>query len=172
MEIQKYTIIAPIKLFFAGFQGMWLFDPEPTQSAEWHALVEEAMQRSGLVIDDDLKSYLILTLDHFTTKNKIASTVLAIDFLKAVELTGRESGYQIREVGDECLLLSGLFPERALQKNVSLNYFIGLGQHAYHLLGHQVLPNQWDPELFLELSQHFVGLMDVLHAMRVTPKLQ
>lgn len=145
---------------------MGIFRPEPTTIAEWQALVAEAEIKTGYEFDDNLESYLVLTLDRFTTESGLASSVIALDFLEGTNIGSIRDALLLRDVGDQCLLLSGLFPERALKKNVSLNYFIGIGQKAYHALTDIRLKHEFDPELFANLSNNFVGLMDLLNAMR------
>jgi hypothetical protein len=135
--------------------------------AEWQSLVLDAEMSCGLHFDENIEHYLVITLDHYTQANHLASTVIALDFLNAVEKSGTYGREQLRTVGDQCLLLSGLFPERAKRKNVSLNYFIGLGKEAYNLVAAQHPRSVLiDEALFYNLSVNFVGLMDVLHTMR------
>lgn len=140
---------------------------EPSPEAQWYSLVYDARMLAGSKLAESVEAYLVLTLDHFTTEIKLASTVLAIDFLTAIDVPTTNNAIKLRDVGDQCLILSGLFPERALRKHVSLDYFIHLGKGAYHSIAHQENALPFDPELFFQLSQHFVGLMDILHHMRL-----
>ncbi len=68
----------------------------------------------------------------------------------------------MRQVGDHCLLVSGLFPERLLKKTITLDHLVNIGQNAYHAVANVDQPNH-DPHLFRNLSERFIGLMDVLH---------
>jgi len=145
---------------------MGLFRPEPTTIAEWQSLVAEAEIKTGYNFDESLENYLVLTLDHYTTKEAIASVMIAIEFLESTNIARPRDGAILRGVADQCLLLSGLFPERALTKNVSLNYFIGIGQQAYLALTDSRLKQKFDSDLFQKLSYNFVGLMDLLNSMR------
>lgn len=145
---------------------MKFFRPEPTTIAEWQSLVAEAEVRTGYEFDEHVENYLVLTLDHYTRKAKIASVVIAIDFLESTNIEKPRDGILLREVGDQCLLISGLFPERVLKKNVSLNYLIGVGQQAYLALTDTRLKENFDAELYEKLSVNFVGLMDLLNSMR------
>lgn len=148
---------------------MGLFKLEPTKRAEWQALVAEAQLESGYQFEESIENYLILTLDNFTTKGGIVTSVFAIDLLEAIELSGKLGEDKLRTVGDECLLLSGLFPERIKRKNVSLAYIINIGQHAYKVLATKDILIAYDADLFSKLSDNFVGLMDLLNAMRHLP---
>ena len=145
---------------------MSFFRCEPTSTAQWHALVIEATKQTGYRFDESLESYLVITLEHFTTKDEWVNSIIALDFLSAIELTGSSGNHVLRNVGDQCLLISGLFPERVLRKNVSLNYLISIGQQAYYTLAFARQPFAIDTELFEKLGVNFIGLMDVLHTMR------
>lgn len=134
--------------------------------AAWQGLVSEAAEQAGYHCDDSVGHYLILTLNHFTTDQHLASAVIALDFLLALSSLGRTGGGQIRQVGDECLLLAGLFPERAARKHVSLEYFVGIGRQAYELLTHEHFKWLYDQSLFAKLSQDFPNLIEVLQTMR------
>ncbi len=146
------------------------FTLEPSAQAQWYSLVYDARRLAGLQLKESIESYLVLTLDHFTTEIKLASTILALEFLSTVNIHTQSSAMKLRDLGDHCLILSGLFPERALRKHVSLDYFINLGKGAYHSISHQEKSHPFDPELFYQLSLHFVGLMDILHHMRLLKK--
>ena len=141
-----------------------------TPIATWRDLVDEAAMQAGYHCDDNIEHYLVLTLDHFTTDNHLSSAVVALDFLLALDSMGREGGGQIRKVGDECLLLAGLFPERAARKHVPVDYFVGIGQYAYQLLTQTHFKMLYDSELFAKLSNEFPHLIDLLQTMRKIPK--
>jgi hypothetical protein len=138
----------------------------PTKTAEWQALIIESEVLCGYTFDESVENYLVITLDHYTKEAGFVSSTIALDFLKGIQLHDKLSVDLLRTVGDHCLLLAGLFPKRALRKNVSLGYFIGTGKQAYYLVANKSLLNHFDPEVFHKLSNHFVGIMDVLHAMR------
>lgn len=132
----------------------------------WQTLVDEAANRAGYRCNEIIENYLVLTLDHFTTDQHLPSAVVAIDFLLGLNSLGRESGFKMRRVGDECLLLAGLFPERAKRKHVSVEYFIKMGQSAYSILTNSHFQWVYDPKLFTQLSEDFPNLILVLQSMR------
>lgn len=145
---------------------MGFFHCEPTSTAQWHALVTEATKLMGYRFDESLESYLVITLEHFTTRDDWVNSVIALDFLSAVDFPGITGNDMLRNVGDQCLLISGLFPERVLRKNVSLNYLIAIGKQAYYTLAFARQPFAIHSELFEKLGINFIGLIDVLHTMR------
>lgn len=136
----------------------------PTSLAQWHALVQEAERKNGQPLDDELESYLILLLQHFIDKPEIAETTFALDYLMQRYQNNSQQQQELREIGDRCLLFSGLFPERATRRHVTVSYYVRLGQRAYHDLA--LLAKQTNAALFNSLEIHFVLLMDTLQYMR------
>lgn len=144
---------------------------QPTSQAIWFHVVRHAHEQSGYRYDDDIENYLVITLEKFLTNSEFASDTIAIKLLESLSIDRDTTSNELRHVGDECLLLSGLFPERARKRNVSLSYYIGAGKQAYRTLSHQDNDAYNNPALFAALSEHFVGLMDILHLIRKKPKI-
>ncbi|MDH5181114.1 MAG: hypothetical protein OEZ39_02290 [Gammaproteobacteria bacterium] len=131
---------------------------------EWHKLVTEAQQAAGTQLDEDLESYLVFLLMRYTERPEMAAGILALDYLHGAESTGKLRRDRMQDVGDQCLLYSGLFPERAERRLVRISYYVDLGRSAYHTAaaaGQQALS-----QLFATLATQFVLLMDTLQAMR------
>ncbi len=137
---------------------------EPTSLAQWHALVKEARRASAVSLSEELETYLIFLLMRFTNHPEMASSILALDFLQNIQNIKTENQHIIREVGDKCLLYSGLFPGRAKRQRVQISYYVELGRRSYFALSSS--RKNALSQLFANLSDHFVGLMDVLHSMR------
>lgn len=136
----------------------------------WHELVRDATYLAGYQIDEALEHYLIVTLEKHTHDSNIGSSIIALDYLNAISLSTQKQIQKMRSVGDYCLLLSGLFPEHAIKRNVSSNYFIGMGKTAYHQLS-SVSPHlKLDTQLFLQLSNEFTGLTNLLNIIRELPQ--
>jgi len=137
---------------------------QPSATAQWHALVGEAEQACATRLGEDLESYLVFLLMRYTESPEIANSVLALDYLHSMEAIGHLRETQLREVGDKCLLYSGLFPARAERRRVNSSYYVKLGMGAYAALATALA--QLKAKLFEDLSQQFVKLMDVLQTMR------
>lgn len=136
----------------------------PTTTAQWHALVNEAQDAAHQDLDESLESYLVFLLMRFATQPEVAGRVLALDYLQAMRDSGHQRANQLRDLGDHCLLFSGLFPERADRLRVRISYFVNLGRGAYGELSNTV--TQSAAELYEHLAEGFIALMDTLHAMR------
>jgi len=135
-----------------------------TSTDQWHTLVTEAQQASGIQLHEDLESYLVFLLMRYTDRPEMAASILAIDYLEGANSLGQVRQDRMRDVGDQCLLYSGLFPERAEKRRVRVSYYVDLGRSAYQTAADatQLALSQ----LFTALSNQFVLVMDTLQAMR------
>ncbi|MEN8107343.1 MAG: hypothetical protein ABFS22_04980 [Pseudomonadota bacterium] len=137
---------------------------EPTPQAQWQTLVHEAQSACERELDETLESYLVFLLMRFTDKPHCVSRLMAEDYLNSQAATGGQRVEQLRDVGDHCLLFSGLFPQLAERRLVRVSYFVTLGRSSYQQLSDQ-LDRSWST-VYRSLSEAFVVLMDILHAMR------
>lgn len=141
-----------------------MFSKQPTITAEWHVLLNEAQATCHYWLEEDLESYLVFLLMRFTSRPQFASAVLAREFLETFQLKSSLQRERMRDVADQCLLYAGLFPERAQRKRVSERYFIELGQGAYETVAG--LSSVADSALFRLIAERFRLLRDVLRSMR------
>lgn len=134
----------------------------PTSTAQWHSLIHEASQATGISLDEELESYLVFLLMRFVDCTELASSVIATEHLSGLNAEGCQKKQILRDVGDKCLLFSGFFPGIAEKRLVRISYFVRLGRSAYGVLSnhHQDLSK----ELFSSLSEKFISLMDVLQS--------
>ena len=137
---------------------------EPTATAQWQSLVVDAENACDCTLSEDMESYLVFLLMRFIGRPEMANSILAIDYLKSLLEHGRIREENLRDVGDRCLLYSGLFPHRANRRRVKISYFVDLGRSAYSQLS--ATQGEVSASFFRELSQGFVSLMDVLHVIR------
>jgi len=143
---------------------------EPTATAQWKQLLEHAKQQCHCQLNEEVESYLIFTLMRFTRQPALASTALGPDLINCNQLAGQARENKLRDVGDQCLLLSGLFPQRAEKRLVQVGYYVDLGKTAYQHLS-DILRKAF-AELYQLLSQNFVAMMDVLLSLRGDDALQ
>lgn len=137
---------------------------QPGAAAQWQALVAEAESAAARPLGEELESYLVFLLMRFERTPHMADSVLALDYLRAMLAAGRIKHERLRDVGDQCLLYSGLFPQQAERRRVRIGYFVDLGRSAYQELAARLAGGYAD--LYALLSQDFVSMMDVLHAVR------
>ncbi|MBI3777294.1 MAG: hypothetical protein HY273_17440 [Gammaproteobacteria bacterium] len=137
---------------------------EPTSTAQWRQLVTDAQSSARQRLDEELESYLVFLLMRFTHAPQVVMSIVALDYLECQLAHGKVRHERLREVGDRCLLFSGLFPQLAQRRHVSADYYVNIGQGAYAelsgTLSHSV------GSMYRHLAQGFVLLMDVLQNMR------
>ncbi len=136
----------------------------PTDTSQWHALVNEAQASTRLVLNENTESYLVFLLMRFSQTTQLMESVMALDFLHSMHTHGHRQIELLRDVGDKSLLLCGLFPGMAGCRHVKLDYFSGLGQAAYLTVGE--LQERDTAELFYQLSHQFLRMQQILQAMR------
>lgn len=136
----------------------------PTDISQWQALVNEAQVATRLILNENTESYLVFTLMRFSQGPELIESVVAMDFLESWQKPRQMQLELLRDVGDKSLLFCGLFPGMAERKHVSLSYFSDLGQAAYLTAGE--LHEDTFGELYLQLSDEFLRLQQILQAMR------
>jgi len=134
----------------------------PTDMSQWHALVNEAQASTRLILHENMESYLVFLLMRFSQSPELAESVLAIDFLNAMQTAGTRQIDALRAVGDKSLLLCGLFPGVAEKRHVNLSYFTDLGQAAYLTVSEL---QATEAALYHELSAQFTTLQNILNAL-------
>lgn len=138
---------------------------EATPLALWYEAVQEAQMDCRIALKDDVKSYLVSLLMRNTKNPKLAQEVMASQFLEGVNRPHHQKGVILQTVGDQCLLITGLFPAAAEKRRVKVRYYIELGQIAYEVISRK------NNDIFSLLSQQFLLLMDVLQSFRpLTPE--
>lgn len=137
----------------------------PTDTSQWQALVYEAQASTQLILTENTESYLVYLLMRFTQTTQLLESVLAMDFLESMNTSGRRRIDQLQEVGDKSLLLCGLFPGIAVKRHVGLDYYSGMGKAAYLTVSE--LQEQQSADLYLQLSDQFITLQNILRAMRM-----
>lgn len=128
----------------------------------WHDTIKHAEDICAITLQKELESYLISLLIHYMAKPEILHQVIATTFLDS---KSNHSNTGLQQVGDQCLLLAGLFPQSAEKKLVKISYFVDLGRSAYTSISGDT------HELFRTLAFQFVHLMDVLQSIRPHPDL-
>lgn len=131
-----------------------------TSISLWQEIIHDAEASCSVRLHEELESYLIFLMMRFTNQPDIVKQIMATDFLKGLKLTKNQKLYHLQEVGDKCLIYSGLFPKNAEKRHVKISYFVNLGQSAYSIISYK------HNDLYALLANHFVTLMDILQAIR------
>ena len=145
---------------------------EQTEIAQWHALIREAEEQCCCHLDESMESYLVFTLMRFMKDQDLATQAIALEYLRSHQLPKSMRIEQLRDIGDQCLLVSGLYPQRAEKRLVRVGYYVNMGRSAYHHISDNVQKSA--AELYRQLAEAFVTLMDLLQTIREfsSPALQ
>lgn len=153
--------------------GDMLMPDRPLQIATplqlWVDLVRDGEERVSTRLPELVESYLVFMLQRHQGDAMLGRRVLALDWLGGQELAGSERADAMRDVGDRCLLIAGLFPRLAQRRNVQPAYYAALGQAAYGEVA--VVARAGYAELFARLAQAFAAMLRVLGGLRVTPRM-
>jgi len=133
-----------------------------TAAALWHDLVREGEHRRHLALGEMLEAYLVFALIRHCNDASLMRHTMALDWLAAQERPRTPD--RLRDVGDRCLLIAGLFPRLADRRRVSADYYIELGRGAYASAAERA--PRCERSLFAELALAFHSLVDVLAAIR------
>lgn len=141
----------------------------PSDISIFNTLVRAGEEKSCIALPYHLRGFLVDCLVEHVRNRKIVHSVLALDLLHSTEKLGEQGNILLKRVGDETLLLAGLFPERALRLHVSSRYFRFIGQAAYTNLAakFQATGRQERGKLYDTVATHFDLLEKVLDAARV-----
>ena len=134
------------------------------QLALWTDLVHEAEHGAATRLDEELESYLVFLLMAHTRDVQLNRSVVALDYLLARAQSGTRHKQELRDVGDRCLLLAGLYPEQAQRRLVNIGYFLDLGSCAYDELSNAL--SAGIAQLYGHLAQAFAHLVRVLMEVR------
>lgn len=137
---------------------------EPSAMATWQRAVQEAARHAAAELDVERESYLVFLLMRYLRGAELLRAVLALEFLEGLRQPRRHRRDALQRVGDQCLVLAGLFPEQAARRRVRLSYFVDLGRSAYD--GVAEVEAASNAELYHGLAETFVDLADVLRALR------
>ena len=137
---------------------------DSSELSQWHALIRQAEQDYGCELDEAMQSYLVFTLMRFTKNQGLNTRALALEYLESHHLPSIRRSEQLRDIGDQCLLVSGLYPQSAERRQVGVGYYVDLGRSAYHHIS--TCTQKGVAELYHELSESFILLMDLLQTIR------
>lgn len=130
----------------------------------WQALVHEAGERAGCPLDEPRESYLVFVLLRHQRDAHLLARTQALEWLHAQALAGTVRADALRDVGDRCLLIAGLYPGLAERRRVGTGYFVELGRSAYRDLADA--GRSAYASLFAQLARGFGELVATLQALR------
>jgi len=135
-----------------------------TPAQVWQELVQEAARHAGHPLDEARESHLVFVLLRFQRDAQLLSHTHGMDWLAALERVGTARTDSLRDVGDRCLLVAGLFPQLAERRRVSVGYYIDIGRAAYQ--GVADTSRRAYAALYEQLAASYRELVRTLSTMR------
>lgn len=126
----------------------------------WREIIHEAEASCRSNLQSELESYLVNLLVRYTNQPELAKQIMATRFMEGVKLSPSERQVALQQVGDTCLIYSGLFPGIAEKRLVKISYYIQMGRSAYGTI------SKSNNDLYDLLTQQFVAIMDILQSVR------
>lgn len=140
-----------------------------TAAQVWQASLLQAQQRLHLQLGEAQESYLVFTLIRHARDVQLGGRTMALELFDALDMPGSVGMERLRDVGDRCLLIAGLFPGLRQRRRVDAGYYQQVGRTAYGLLGERdgsALAN-----LYAELARRYGDLVRVLLGLRPPPDM-
>jgi hypothetical protein len=124
--------------------------------------VSEAEAAAHCCLNREIESYLVFMLMRYIGRPELLRDMPGTEHLERITRRSAQQVEGLRDIGDQCRIFAGLFPEHAARRSVPISYFVQLGRSAYRELADAGSSGT----IFEELSEQLVKLMDVLQTMR------
>lgn len=140
-------------------------DPHKAVIYQWHQLIQQACDYAVISLDDDIQSYLLLTLIRYIHDDQLAENAITMSF-KINDTLPRDQRIQaLKSRAEHCLILAGMFPSYIDRQSLRISHYIQLGIDSYAELSQLMFDH--DKLIYQQLSEDFVKLIDVLYTVRV-----
>ena len=120
--------------------------------------VRDGASRAGTRFES-VESYLVFVLQRHQRDVALGGRTLALERFDADDRIGQLRADALRDVGDRCLLIAGLFPRLAERRRVGPDYYAAMGRSAY--AGVAAATRAGYAELFAQLAQAFNAMRQV-----------
>lgn len=129
----------------------------------WQELVLEGEDRAQMRLSEPVESYLVFVLMRHLRDGALAGRTLALEWFQAMEQAGQPRADALRDVGDRCLLIAGMYPGLAERRRVTPGYYADLGRGAYQ--GVAEIARNGYAALFAELARAYQAMVQVLSTL-------
>lgn len=142
--------------------------------------VEEAFKERKIQTYPQVKIYVVDILKHYLfvenlyneqdQSGKKTRKTLAEMLLTANNSGAKERSLLLKNLGDSSLYISGFFSDSFQRKIIDVDYYVDIGRLAYDSLSRNVEEDTFS-RLYREISQQFLGLVDVLSLISKRAKI-
>lgn len=128
-------------------------------------IVKRTEHSTGISLPQDTEAYVVLLMAEFTANNNIFPDPSFAE--KYLQLT---NPLEAKELGDQCLFISGWFPDSLNRKGLGVSYIESIGKTCYVKASEQL-----NKDLFEQLATNFTHVRTFIHhtkeELRVSPIL-
>lgn len=121
--------------------------------AFWSA-VKETQADTGLELPESIESYVVVLLAHHMDRPDFLPEH---SFAEAYLKLKRPANYSAKELGDACLMVSGVFKNYGKSHGLTREYYQNIGISCYDMVSRTL-----HQELFYSLSVHFCFVSDFI----------
>src|SRR5690606_27348140 len=123
-----------------------------------------ALDRQGVEASEPTEFYLVGLLGGYA-RARLPDEPRSRRLAGTANSDAGERGTDLKEVGDTSLYLTGFFADSLQRKLVGVDYYMDLGQAAYHELARRLQASSV-AEVYAELSGKFPRFVEVLTEVR------
>ncbi len=130
----------------------------------FHDVIKETTETHGYTVPVDVEAYLVMLLSNYVERNEfLPQTSFAEQHLKLTH----NNPYHAKELGDVCLIVTGVFPRYGNRAGLGPEYFQNIGRNSYHVASIKL-----NTELFSVLCKNFPLVSDILNSATGNHKTQ
>ncbi len=131
--------------------------------AFFQEILAGALDRQGVAASEPTEFYLVGLLGEYA-RARLPDHALSLRLVESQADAG-ERVRALKEVGDTTLYVAGFFADSLQRKLVGVDYYMDLGQAAYHELARRLATSSV-AEVYAELSGKFPRFVEVLTEVR------
>ena len=131
--------------------------------AFFQEILSGAMDRQGVDASESTEFYLVSLLGEYA-RARLPDHALSLQLVDR-QVDAGERVRALKEVGDTTLYVAGFFADSLQRKLVGIDYYMDLGQAAYHELANRLATSSV-ADVYGELSGKFPRFVEVLAEVR------
>lgn len=132
------------------------------ETSHWYALMNRAQAASDFYVQPDIENYLVYMLTCLSNDFDFVPYRTTLYGHEAMSTTKKQSRLQdVRLIGEQSLVVSGLFPDHARRTGIPLLYLMDKGRNAYRELAN-AFPGNF---IYAYVCRYFINIVDVLQQL-------
>lgn len=132
-----------------------------TETSHWYILLSKAQVASEYYLQADVENYLVYVLTCMSSNTEFLPGSPSSSIYLKPKSKKENRLLNIRRVGEQSLVVAGLFPDHATRTGVPLIYLMDKGRDAFGQLSAS-MPGDF---VYAYISKNYVRIIDVLHKL-------